>query len=241
MTRFAKTTSAKQLRTVALIGASILAIGLAGCRHSDPTRVAGWTLVDPTQRHPIMVSQQPTTLSLRIARGSYGLNPQQRADVLEFADRYRASDAGNSRLVISAPGGAANELSAMNAVDEIRSLLAHRGFAESSIVVEAYHADGAASPPIRVSYQRFVAEAPQCGVWPTNLAEEPQNLPYPNLGCATQRNFAAQIANPADLLGPRTETARDSRRRDAVFGKYIAGDSSATRKSEDEKVQVQKQ
>jgi len=239
MTRFTKTTSAASLKTVALIGASILAISLAGCRHQDPTRVAGWTLVDPTQRHPIMVSQQPSTLSLRIARGSYGLNPQQRADVLDFADRYRAADAGNSRLVISAPGGAANEVASMHAVDEIRSLLFDRGFAESAVVVEAYHAEGEKTPPVRVSYLRYVAEAPQCGVWPTNLADERQNLPYPNLGCATQRNFAAQIANPADLLGPRNETARDSRRRDVVFDKYIRGDSSATKKADDEKVQVQ--
>lgn len=239
MTRHAKSHWVAPLKSLTLIGASMLALGLAGCRDQDPTRVAGWTLVDPAERHPILVSQQPTTLSVRVARGSYGLNPQQRADVLEFADRYRAADAGNSRLVISAPGGSANEASSMHAVDEIRALLSDRGFAESSIVVEAYHAEGDASAPVRVSYLKFVAEAPQCGLWPTNLATEPQNLPYPNFGCATQRNFAAQIANPADLLGPRSETDRDSRRRDAVLGKYIEGASSATKKVDDEKVQTQ--
>ena len=56
--------------------------------------------------------------------------------------------------------------------------------------------------PIRLSYLRYVAEAPECGQWPTNLAEDYRNLPYPNLGCAQQHNLAAQIANPADLLGP---------------------------------------
>lgn len=239
MTRFSKGSSAAPLKTLVLLGASTLALGLAGCRHQDPARVAGWTLVDATQRHPILVSQQPTTLSVRVARGSYGLNPQQRADVLDFAERYRAADAGNSRLVVSAPGGAANEVAAMHAVDEIRGLLADRGFNESSIVVEAYHAEGESSPPVRVSYMRYVAEAPQCGIWPTNLGEEPQNLPFPNLGCATQRNFAAQVANPADLLGPRSETDRDARRRDAVYTKYIQGQSSATKKVEDEKIQVQ--
>jgi pilus assembly protein CpaD len=49
------------------------------------------------------------------------------------------------------------------------------------------------------------------------------NLPYPNLGCANQRNLAVQIANPADLLGPRSETARASDRRDQVWNKYVKG------------------
>lgn len=49
------------------------------------------------------------------------------------------------------------------------------------------------------------------------------NVPYPNLGCANQRNLAVMVANPADLLGPRTETARSSERRDQVWGKYVKG------------------
>ena len=47
-----------------LLTVSLLALTLAGCKtlDDDPgAHVAGWTLVDPTQRHPIMVSQQPST------------------------------------------------------------------------------------------------------------------------------------------------------------------------------------
>ncbi len=54
-----------------------------------------------------------------------------------------------------------------------------------SISVEAYNAEGTGDPPIRVSYMRYIAEPPQCGDWSTNLAYDPMNLPYPNLGCAT--------------------------------------------------------
>ena len=39
----------------------------AARRMDDPTRVAGWTLIDPSQRHPILVSQEPTTHLIRIA------------------------------------------------------------------------------------------------------------------------------------------------------------------------------
>jgi pilus assembly protein CpaD len=150
--------------------------------------------------------------------------------------KYRAIDSGNSRLVVAVPSGGANEVAAMYAVGEVRDILRDRGFGEAAISVEAYSAEGAADPPIRVSYMRYVAEAPACGDWSTNLADEPMNLPYPNLGCAQQRNLAVQVANPADLLGPRSETPRSSERRDTVFNKYIRGDSTGAKKSADERV-----
>jgi pilus assembly protein CpaD len=225
--------------TARVLAASTLALPLAACKHAEPgTQVAGWTLVDAAQRHPILVSQQPSTMSLRVSRGAHGLTPAQRAEVLDFASRFRASDNGNSRLVISAPGGAANEVSAMHAVQEIRALLTDNGFSESSIAIEAYHEDRVPNPPIRVSYLRYVAEGPECGNWPTNLAREPHNLPYANLGCATQRNFAAMVANPADLLGPRSETPRVGERRDTVWGSYVKGDTTGAKKTEDEKIKT---
>jgi pilus assembly protein CpaD len=212
-----------------LLAASALALMLTGCKTTDdPTRVAGWTLVDAAQRHPILVSQEPTTHVVRVARGANGLTAAQRAQLLGFADHYRLTDAGNSRLVISAPSGGANEVGAMYAVGQIRALLTDQGFPEASVSVEAYDAAGANEPPIRVSYLRYVAQPPECGDWSTNLAHEPMNLPYPNFGCATQRNFGAQVANPADLLGPRSETARSSERRDQVWSKYVKGQATGS-------------
>ena len=38
-----------------ILVASLIALSLAACKHGeDHTRVAGWELVDPTQRHPIL-------------------------------------------------------------------------------------------------------------------------------------------------------------------------------------------
>ena len=106
-------------------------------------------------------------------------------------------------------------------------MISEFGFADSAVAIEPYHGGRDASAPIRLSYLRYVAEAPECGHWPTNLADDQRNLPYPNFGCAQQHNLAAQIANPADLLGSahhgagrcraprsrhRTSTARASRR-----------------------------
>ena len=116
------------------------------------------------------------------------------------------------------------------------SLLNDHGFGQDAISVEAYSAEGAADPPIRVSYLRYVAEPPQCGDWSANLAYDPTNLPYPNLGCSQQRNLAVMVANPSDLLGPRSETARSGERRDQVWGKYVTGQPTGARKSIDERV-----
>lgn len=216
------------------------AVAAAGCRN-DPTapQVAGWSMVDPSQRHPIIVSQEPQSMQLKIAASSRGLTAPQRAELLEFADHARASDAGNSRLLISAPGGSANEVAAMYAVGQVRQILSDNGFPEASISVEGYHADGR-DAPVRVSYLRYVAEAPGCGAWPTNLAEQRDNGNYPNFGCASQRNLAVMVSNPSDLLGPRTESDRPSERRDATWSKYVKGESSGAEKSEDERVKVAK-
>jgi pilus assembly protein CpaD len=220
-----------------MLAASAIALALTGCKTTDdPTRVAGWTLVDSSERHPILVSEQPTMHIVKVAPGSNGLTSSQRARLLDFADHYRATDTGASRLVIQAPSGGTNEVSSMYAVGQIRSLLTDQGFAENMISVEAYDAHGTREPPIRVSYLRFVAQPPPCGNWSTNLANEPMNLPYPDLGCANQHNLGAMVANPADLLGPRSETARDSVRRDEVFTKYIKGQPTGARHSADERV-----
>ncbi len=218
---------------------SLTALTAAACIHNDQgPMVAGWAITDPAQRHPIMVSKQPATLSLRVSRGALGLTPQQRAQLIGFVEGYRARDAGNSRLVIQAPSGAANEVASMQAVAEIRDLLGESGFDAASIVIEAYHGGSSGQPPIRVSYLQYIAEAPVCGHWGSNLAEDPLNVGVPNLGCATQANFAAMVANPADLLGPRNATPRASERRDATWGKYVKGDSTVARKTEDERAKV---
>ncbi len=204
---------------------ALLSVASGGCEHDRATspQVAGWTLVDPEQRHPILVSQQPATLNLHVSPSADGLTPMQRARVLEFANHSRASDSGNSRIVISAPGGSANEGASMQAADEARQLLINTGYSETTIAVEAYHASGR-DAPLRLSYMRYVAEAPNCGQdWSENLARTYQNTPYPNMGCAAQRNLAVMVANPADLLGPRTMTSRDSNRRDDMYGKYVKG------------------
>lgn len=219
---------------------SLVALTLFGCRSREEasTHVAGWALVDASQRHPILVSQQPATLNIRVASGSYGLTASQAAQVSSFLARYRSKDSGNSKLVIGVPSGSPNESATMSAVANLREMIRDFGFSESTVSMVPYGGGRDPSAPIRLAYLRYVAEGPECGHWPTNLAQEPRNLPYPNFGCAQQRNLAAQIANPADLLGPRTIAPVDAERRAVVIERYRQGKTTGAEKGGDERVQV---
>jgi pilus assembly protein CpaD len=221
---------------VKVAAVAVAAFGLAGCEHMDsaPSHSAGWTLLDPSQRHPIMVGQKNHAMNVHVGRHQHGLSSSQRAQVYNFLDKYRAIDGGNSKVVISVPAGAANEVAAMRAVADIRPLLTEQGFTDASVSIEPYHADGGQAP-IKVSYTRYHAEAPECGQWPDDMAKTKRNLNYQNFGCAQQRNLANMVANPADLLGPRTMSPSNGDRRDVVYEKYIKGEPSHSNRSSDER------
>ena len=78
-----------------------------------------------------------------------------------------------------------------------------------------------------------VAEAGPCGQWPDDLgpSNDPshfENRPYWNLGCASQRNLAAMVANPADHIQPRAETPVYAAKRTFGAEKWRKGESPAT-------------
>jgi len=217
-----------------LIALAIVALAAAACR--TPQAANDWAALDAGERHPIIVTREPAKLTLKVPRGSSGLNGQQRLQAMDFLARYRTADAGNSKLVIEVPHGTANEISAMQAAAQLRDLVQLAGFDPASVAVETFAERAGTQPPVRLSYLRFVVEAPECGSWPTNLAENRNNVPYPNFGCATQRNLAMQVANPADLVGPRAMTPRSGERRHDGWEKYVKGTSTVAQKQADEKV-----
>ena len=59
-------------------------------------------------------------------------------------------------------------------------------------------------------------------------APEPTSELYYNLGCASQRNLAAMVANPSDLVQPRPETPAYTGRRTFALDKYRQGQATAT-------------
>ncbi len=59
-----------------------------------------------------------------------------------------------------------------------------------------------------------------CGQWNEDILDTTQNRNYENFGCATQKNLAAMVANPEDLLGPRGESEIDATRRTNVINDW---------------------
>jgi len=55
-----------------------------------------------------------------------------------------------------------------------------------------------------------------------------ENQPPWNFGCASQRNLAAMVDNPADLVQPRGETPVYEMRRTVVGGAYQQGKATVT-------------
>jgi len=244
MTGVTPSTTARSRGGLARAGVcAVAALGLvlAACngREEPGVYLSNFTLIDPSERHPIMVTQQPAALDVRVPRGAQGLSPQQARQVAAFLEHYRHTGA-SSRLVISVPSGSSNERAAERAASDIRALSTNLGFSDSVVALEPYPARRSETAPVRLAYVRFVAEPPACGEWPSNLAFEPRNLTYPNFGCAQQHNLAAQIANPADLLGPRSETPADQERRETVFEKYENGQPTGSLKNAEQEATTAK-
>ena len=65
-----------------------------------------------------------------------------------------------------------------------------------------------------------------------------ENKQYYNFGCAHQRNIAAMIDNPSDLVQPRSETPAYTTRRTAAFEKYRKGLPTTTTYPEAEKAKL---
>jgi pilus assembly protein CpaD len=119
-------------------------------------------------------------------------------------------------------------------MQEVSAILASVGVPPQDIEVRPYRpSDPRTLATLRLNYPRMVASAGPCGMWPHDLGptidrEHNENLEYWNFGCAAQRNLAAQVDNPADLVQPRGETPSYTARRTTVLEHYRLGASPET-------------
>ncbi|MGI9387744.1 MAG: CpaD family pilus assembly protein [Methyloligellaceae bacterium] len=214
--------------------ALVVISALAGCSqmkhlHTPPYKLAS----SVEERHPIRVTNRSVSIKLPVASGAYGLTDRQRRRVRKFVAGYKKSG-WSGKIAVAAPSGGANESATLNSLRDIRSIFRAHGVSRSAVDFRPYHRSSNSRPPIRMSYGRYVAEGPECGDWSRNVANDKYNEHYSNFGCASQKNLAAMIANPRDLVRPRGETPRDSSRRDVVFDKYIKGETTVSQKSDEE-------
>jgi pilus assembly protein CpaD len=226
------TTLKPQLQpALTLLASLLIAASTGGCFSSGPRYQAPFTLANPNERHPIKVAQDESTLDLAVHHGGE-LNQMQLAQLRGYLQGYKKQKA--ERLLIRTPSGGTNDADAMRAFEDVRTALRQAGIGTNTVSLETYFANRDPSAPLRLSYLRYVATAPDCPDWSENIARDPQNMPYPDLGCATQRNLAAMVDDPRDLLEPRAETPRPSERRDEVWDKYVKGEPTISKRAPSE-------
>jgi pilus assembly protein CpaD len=217
-------------RAACLATVAALAGLLGGCNTTSRTVEA--VPDDYRLRHPITLQEGTRTVEIFVGTSRGGLTPAQRADVLAFAHVWKREATGG--VVIDVPAGTPNQRAAADVVHEIESILAATGVPAQGIAVRPYRPiDPAKFAGIRLTYPRVTADAGPCGLWPHDLGpsdvkEYSENRQYWNFGCASQRNLAAMIDNPADLVQPRGETPAYTARRTVTLDKYRKGESTAT-------------
>jgi pilus assembly protein CpaD len=219
--------------TLPLRAVLALACALFVCGCNTDSRVAGVpdVPVDYRMRHPITMKESDHTLEVFIGTNRGELNPTQRAQILAFGLKWRREATGG--IVIARPVGSSNERAAADAMHEIMSILASSGMPPNSIGVRTYAANGPALATLRLSYPKIAAQAGPCGIWPEDIGPSAnrdyfENQPMWNNGCASQRNMAAMVDDPADLVEPRAETAAYPMRRTTVMEKYREGIDPST-------------
>jgi pilus assembly protein CpaD len=231
-------------RALRLLGALAgLSVALGACTYTSGEVVTASVPDDYRLRHPIAVEEADRSIVIFVGHARGGLSASQRADVVGLGQTWVRQ--GTGAIVADVPVDTPNARAAASSFREIRALLAASGVPPRGITLRHYHPDDPRTlATIRLSYPRIAAVAGPCGLWPEDLGPSilngrySENKDYYNFGCATQRNLAAMIDNPADLVQPRSETPAYTARRTAAFEKYRKGETTTTTYPESDKAKL---
>ena len=226
-----------------LLGALVgLSAALGACQQTTEIVTAS-VPTDYRLRHPIAIKEGNRSIVIFVGHARGDLSAPQRNDVMGLAQTWVREGTGG--IIADVPVNTSNARAASATYREIRSLLAAGGVPSSAIMLRQYQPeDPGTFATIKLSYPKISATAGPCGLWPEDLGPNLQdtgyneNRPYHNFGCATQRNLAAMVDNPADLVQPRPETPAYTMRRNAAFEKYRKGVSTATTYPESDKAKL---
>ena len=199
---------------------ALSALTLAGCA-SAPQPLPRATAAPETVR-----------VSMDVSARDNGLTWNQIDVINAVATEYKAR--GHGPLVISYPQNAGNADAAISAIAEARTQLYAAGLDWRQITGGAYEAGGRTSAPVIFSFTRYQAIAPECETRWNDMANVRANENWPRFGCATANNLANMVADPRDLVAPRTMDGPDTGRRQTVLDNYRQGESTASQRSDRE-------
>lgn len=210
----------------------LLAGMLGACTHTKEEITAS-VPADYRQRHPIVIQEADRTIDVFVGTGRGGLTASQRTDVTAYAQNWLQE--GTGPIAIDLPVSTPNARAATQSLQDIQSIFASVGVPARGVTIRRFTpVDQRQFATIKLNYPKVTADAGPCGLWPEDLGPTfrnpiyQENRPYSNFGCASQRNLAAMVANPSDLVQPRPESPSYTTRRSTVLGKYSKGEGTAT-------------
>jgi pilus assembly protein CpaD len=200
-----------------------LAALLAACSTAGTPKTAEHAAITPVEQYPLKARALPG--ELKIAAHAEGLSVAQRDALAELADRWVES--GGGEVTVRAPSSGADpravDVTSRQAVEYLGAM----GVPSGRIHRVGYEPAAGSEAPIVIAYATYRAVVPRCGLQWENLSSNGQNRPMGNFGCAVNANMAAQIADPADIAGPRELDSPDAGRRATVIDKYRQGQPTA--------------
>jgi len=191
-------------------------------REQDAAAVA---LGNPEVRHPIGFTPKSESLEVEVPAGAEGLSPNQQVDVYRFLHRYKREATG--RLVLMQPTGVRDQAALARSLQDIQRQVAEADIDYRLVHGARHDARSGGTPTIKLAYQRPLAVAPPCDDWTRDVGRNEERVPYPNWGCATQRNLAVMVDNARDLGQPQAEDPRSGERRSVTWSGYVGGSAAA--------------
>lgn len=213
---------------LALAGLAAAFLGLAACLPSH-----GWQEVEATKapvvelvelRHSVRFeTDKDVVTAAEAARlraflaGTMPLAGRESVLIEGHADE-RASDLYNLELAARRAQSVRRQLAAAGIPDDVMHTVAYG---------EAVPVDATSSPEAwrlnrraEIVVRRHVVTLPDCADWSKPSGIDPHNRPSSHIGCASARNLAVMVADPADLVHGRTLGPADGVREADALRRY---------------------
>lgn len=208
----------RRYRLAIIMLTAVVTSTLTSCSELMPlSSEEAWHETSPARGHPIGHADRTEYLDIEAPPHGSGLSRNQFVDVYRFGMGFKEQSMG--AIAISAPGSVRGG----QVVADVRRALDEAGI-DPARIVRGRPAKGRV---VTLAYRRPVAVAPECGHWPRDVGRERERVPYPDFGCATQRNLAGMVANSRDLIVSQEETDASSERRSRVWSKYVGAETSS--------------
>lgn len=181
---------------------------VSGCASSSTSSVQSTEGYDYRQTHPIQVTRQQVSISIKLPEQGLDLSPSDqrrfKAFLRDFVQRGRTLVTVESTLpslakaILVKNGLRANEITLISKTT-LQAPNAVLSFAANKVIV------------------------PECGDWSSDPTFRPSNKPHSNYGCATQRNIGSVISDPGDLMQANPATGGAAGRTDAAIFSHQSG------------------